>query len=809
MNRHHNATILAGLVTVAGLGAATRADVPLVRDGKPVAKIYFAPAPAGVPGSVDPSIANAVRELNYHLQKMSGTALETVETADAAAVKGPAIVLGDLAVKMGATPQKTVDSGEGFRIIAKGNTVLIGGQTERAALLGAYTLLGKLGCDWVMPGEIGEIIPQRVTVEVKNVDESQAPDFVMRRLWYRGYGNKDWPAQAGEGERFGQWLARQRAGSYSPPSNGVGGHMWDQFIGRHADEFTKDPTMYALRRGADGTVKRGGPQLESTHPRVIELMVQDIKDAFEKNKWPKDKAVGFPIGPADGLGYSISAETVAAGAGRIDPIVGELDRTDELVLLSNTVLEKLGPEYPNVSVGFYSYSTHADYPMRYKPHPHIAVIFAPINFSRFHSLTDTNSKSQAYYKDVVEQWGRLAKQQGNPLIYRGYNWNLAENMLPYSKIRIWGEELPFYKKMGFLGHNVEATKAWSVNGPSDYVFMKMAWDSTQNWKAVLHEYCVKSFGAGAPSMERYLLRLTQTQHGAGQEAGSYSAFPLIYDNAFVAAAEKDIAEAAALAQDPAQDIRIGHFEGNVAALKLYLAYFKATTDFDFPAAKAGYDAMLALWQKTHAANSDLVANETPQYLKRFIATFVDGSLKYTTGDYKMIGRIPDELPTLLDPNTVGHRMQFFSPTLQETNLIKTKTFSSTWDAQGLVGLRSGAVWYRHHFKLTPAEKGKPIGLFLGGFEDEARVWINGRLIGTSGQQFSAPAAFDLTEGVNYTGDNVLAIEVVRNSFANEIGLGGLLRPSFLFTGPRLEKAAPATLQLRRILPGGEMGEIEK
>jgi hypothetical protein len=111
--------------------------------------------------------------------------------------------------------------------------------------------------------------------------------------------------------------------------------------------------------------------------------------------------------------------------------------------------------------------------------------------------------------------------------------------------------------------------------------------------------------------------------------------------------------------------------------------------------------------------------------------------------------------------------------------------------------------------LPAAQKGKPISLFLGGFEDEARVWINGKVVGTSGQRFSQPVAFDLTDGINYDGENVVAIQFIRNSAANEIGLGGLMRPCFFFTGPRLETRAPAPMELRRILPGGERGEVEK
>jgi hypothetical protein len=162
---------------------------------------------------------------------------------------------------------------------------------------------------------------------------------------------------------------------------------------------------------------------------------------------------------------------------------------------------------------------------------------------------------------------------------------------------------------------------------------------------------------------------------------------------------------------------------------------------------------------------------------------------------------------MFDPNIVGHRMRYHRPEINDTQFITTRTISTTWDAQGLAGVRSGAVWYRHHFQLPREAKRQPIGLFIGGVEDEARVWINGNLIG-SGRGFSRPFVFDLTDGIDYDGDNLLAIQVIRNSKANEIGLGGLLRPSFIFTGPRLESKAPKPLELRRVLPGGELGEVE-
>jgi hypothetical protein len=804
------------LLLVCTTSAATRAQVPLIEDGKPVAKLYTA-GPlfetakklAGKGKKVDDVSArlrsDAVRELNDHLEKMSGARLEIVVTDDPGAVRPPALVLGELAAKLGAAPKSTA-SRESFRLLTKDSLVLVAGESEMGTLHGVYELLNRLGCDWVMPGPVGEVIPRRKTVKPGPFDETQTPDFVVRSLWYRGGSRMNTPEDYA---RFAEWMRRHRASDPANHPPAPGGHVWDAFIAKHKAEFAKDPTMLALRRMSDGTFKRSGPQLESTHPRVVDLFMQNIRDAFAKNKWPNDKVVGFGIGPADGLGYSESAESRLASSGRIDPIMGAPDTTDLVVLLGNEILKRIEKEYPNVTLGFYSYSTHADYPARYKPHPKLCIIFADINFSRFHGFDDSNSKTRAYYKGVVEQWGKLSRDQGNPLFFRGYNWNLAENMVPFTRLKMWGADLPFYKKAGVVGCNVEATKSWSVNGPHDYLYMKLLWNTSQDWQKVLHAYCDKAFGEGSPAMERYYRRLVDIQHGCGQEAGSYHAIHLIFDDAFIAQSEKDLQAARTASQLPQEKTRIDYAAHALEALKLYLGYHRQTMAFDFAGSKKSYDAMLAHWEKGYAMGTEVVAKEVPQYLKRFLAGFVEEGLKYSTDPYQIVYRLPDELPTLLDPNEVGHRLRYQSPEFNDTQCIKTKTFSTTWDAQGLTGYRSGAVWYRVRFKLPSEAKGKPIGLFIGGVEDEARIWINGQVVGTSGQRFSNPAAFDLTEGIRHGQENLLAIQVIRNSAANEIGVGGILRPSFIFTGPQLATKAPRPLELRRILPGGELGEIER
>lgn len=804
-------TLLLVLTTTVLLGSASSADTPknllLFESGLPQATIYVEGSllneekvmdalrgrrPIAVPASKNgkrPYIPNdlarsaAVLELSYHLQKMSGAALPLKTLSDTQSISGPAIILGRLANKMGASPDFRSPSAEGFRIVVQDDRVLIGAESDHGLQHGVYEFLRRLGVDWVMPGEIGEIIPKRPTVAVAPMDIAQYPDFQFRRLWYRGFRPRSPEASA----RFGMWQQRHKGGGPRHIVESTAGHIWQKILKKHASEFEADPTMLALVRAPDGSLVRQGPQLETTHPRVIEIFVEQIRAEYEKNIasgfWTRETEAGFPIGPADGLGYSWSPEAIAAGAGRFDATLGEPDQTDQMILFANRILEAVQEDYPNAHVGYYSYSSHADYPLRYRPNPNVTQIFAPISFSRFHGVTDPVSKSRGYYRDVLENWAALSELQGNYLAFRGYNWNLADNMLPYSKIGIWGRDLPYYARNNVVGVNVEATKQWSVLAPSDYVFMRMAWDTSQDWKDLLRDFTQSAYGKGAEPMFRYWMDLTERQRTAGMEAGSYHAFPLIYDLDWVNAGQRHIADALSMADTADDRTRIGYAAYGLEFLGLYLEFNAALHGFDFAAAEQKYQEILHLWQSAHSENEDIVANEAPQYLDRFFGKYVEDTRRFSSAPYKIVARLPDGMKTAFDPYVQGERLGYHRPEIVDDQFLKTHTYSSTWDAQGLSGLRDGAVWYRWRFKPSADMQNTQVFLFLGGVEDTATVWLNGKKVGSAGPAFSKPMLFDLGKALNVRRENLLAIQITRTRKFNEIGVGGILYPSFLFAGP--------------------------
>ncbi len=788
-----------------GLGAA---GVELVRDGAALAKIYVDPADLQ-PDTVIPArdgrkLEAAIADFAWHVERMSGAKLEVVLTDDPDAVAEPALVVGTLAGRLGAEVPPSRWK-EGCRLLVRGGKALVHGETPQASTYGLYALLTAQGCDWVMPGKLGEIIPHCSTVAVPESDASVVPAFGLRRFWYRGGPDIVTPEQRAE---LDLWCMRQRFGIAEELEEYGIGHMWDQFIARHQDEFQKYPEMLALVQQPDGSMKRTGPQIETTNPRVLELLAEDVRRTFKERNWPKDKAVTLPIGPADGAGYSVSPESLAANSGRHDPMAGDDDVSDLVAKLANDLLERIGGEFPNLSLGYFIYSVHADFPARYTPHPKIYPIFAPITYSRLHATTDENSFSRSFYRTILERWAALGKAQGNRFIIYEYNWNLADNMLPFTRLRMVGEDIPLYHRLGFAGVTIEATKAWALNGAHDYVLAKLLWNPSLDWKSLLHDYCTKAFGRGAPALERYYLRLVETQHGAGQEAGSYYSAPLIFDESYVAAARRDMA--GALAQNLGADerVRVEAVSYTVETLAQYLAWHQALCRFDFSAAEMAYNEMLEGWKREHGVNPQLVAGEVPGYLAALMEASTTEGKKYSSAPYRIACRISDELPTCLDPTSNGVRMNLQGERINDAGWMRTRTFSSTWAAQGLGLYREGAVWYRFRFALPRECAGQPIGLFLGGFEDEALVWINGKPAGGSGIRFANPAVFDLTDGVRPEGENLLAIQVLRNSYLNENFLGGLLRPSFVFAGPRITPETPGA-PVYRVLPGGERDLIKK
>ena len=402
--------------------------------------------------------------------------------------------------------------------------------------------------------------------------------------------------------------------------------------------------------------------------------------------------------------------------------------------------------------------------------------------------------------DVLEKWGALSRRQGNPLQFRGYNWNLADDILPMTKIKIWGEDIPFYHRMGVMGVYTECTKSWSVNGPGDYMEARLLWNVERPWREEFAAYCRKAFAEAAPFMEQYYLNLAERQSEGGIEAGSYWPFPLIFDNVFLTTQQKLLDKAAAVVRsraDVAERVRIASIP--METMKRFLTLRNAYMAFDFTKALAEFNGLQEYLRREIEKNGLAVCRTgAERYLDRFYREFLEKGKDCSTNGNRIEFQVPDVLPVMIDPFENGESFGFFRSDLKDQDFVRLKTISTTWDAQGLDGLRRGSVWYRIHFTLPKTAKNRETGFFLGGGDGQFHVWLNGRKLGVANGSLK-PFIFSLNSSIKKEGENVLVIKVSRRSHA-ELGIGGLVYPSFIFSADKVNESENLMKEVD-ILPG--------
>ena len=723
----------------------------------------------------------ALDDLVVYMKKMSGATLEIKVVSNISECKTPAIIIGKLANELGAMPQNDSILHEAYRIIVKKDCLLIGANGASGAAYGIYEVLEKLGCDWVMPGDEGEEYPSKQTLTLPVMDISALPSFSMRSPWYSGGAGVILENEAVD---FNRWKIRKKLqfAGFEHPLWLQGGHMWDALIAKNKDVYEKNPELLALVKMPDGTYTRKGPQIETTNPKNVEIAAQYIRDYFKRNNWSKDKAIRISVGPADGTWFSESRESIIAGGGRIDPISGEIDASDLVLKFANDIAELLGNEYPNLRLGYYIYSIHADYPKLYKPlKGKLSLQVADISYSRLHSMHDPASKSRRYFSGIMDAWAKIARETDTEMSFYVYNWNLADNFLPSCKLKMVGDDLAWYAKNNFIGHRSEWVKAWSVSGAQDYLMAEMSWNANLDWKQILKKYCVNSYGVEAsPYIIDYYLDLVERQNQAGQEAGSYYAFNLFWDDNSIMAAEQKFNRALSVdGLTERQRKRIEYAKFPLDMLKRYFAFRKSYYNLDFISAEAQYNDMIDSLNKQVKVNPFTACRVAPKYLQIFLKKFVESGKQYSTGENQVIHAIPDRLITMLDSTNAGKSMGYYVPDISDKHCFTTATYTSTADAQGLSGFRGGSIWYRHHFNIPENFNEKKIGLFIGGADSIVHVWLNGEYIG-KGEGFSMPFIFDITPNMNFGNkDNLLAIQV-QHPITSELGTAGLIYPSFIF-----------------------------
>ena len=743
-------TFLAALaVTVAAGPLAAGAEVVLVRDGKAVASLVVqgAPAEKAAPRGRRKSRrsglddAFAARTLVEWVRKITDAELPVVAAAPA---DGPAVYVGAAAVAAG-LKLDGIDSptNEGLKVVCDGRRVLLAGQCPAATVRAACRFLEKLGCRYFMDHPLGEVYPRSRTLGIGQIDIREQPKLLMRSIWGSKWGG------------MSLWKIWNGAGGLSFST----GHAWAQHV--PSKLFDDHPEYFALRGG-----QRRRSSWYCTSNRDLRRMFAEgvIAQIRKGNKHPS-------ISPPDGTGYCECAACRAQDDPKvIEPSSGRVCVSNRYLDFYDEVGRHVAKACPGSILSFYAYADYTQAPTLGRAvSPNLCAWIAPIRYSRHHRIGSPNSTSRTQLAGLIDGWAKSVKQIG----YRTYNYNLAECLVPFSKISIWAHDIPYLKRKGCLGINLETLANWEIYGPHIYLSIRLAYDPAADAGAIMDDYFLKFYGPRAGRLlKQYWMTIDRAFAELTCESGSFFSVHLVYTPERLAKLGALLKKASDAARgNPAYAARVAMTAEGLQNAVQYIQLRDAMNAGDFARAASVYRKLLP---RCEAEVVKGFGNHyTVNYLRRFVGVHVLAGEVATARPNRLLARLGDVWRLAQDPAGGGVEAGFARPDFDDSAWRAVRTYSDTLHAQHLPD-RKTVLWYRRTVDVP--KTGGRLALFFTEVDGDATVYVNGTEVGRS-ERKRKPFEVDVTAAVK-PGRNVVAVRV-DHSTITELFLGGILRPVLL------------------------------
>jgi len=175
--------------------ASSAEQIQLVENGSTDYRIMLGPG-------ASPVTAFAAQELQGHVIQISNAFLPMAGRNEPA--RGKLVLVGSsAAAKMGLDIADSHLGKDGFIIKTIGDKIVLAGGSPRGTLYSVYTFLEMLGCRWLAPGILGEVVPRYPSIVVESIDHLERPDIV-----YRGFTNL--VPVSYEGPLWIDWMAKNK-----------------------------------------------------------------------------------------------------------------------------------------------------------------------------------------------------------------------------------------------------------------------------------------------------------------------------------------------------------------------------------------------------------------------------------------------------------------------------------------------------------------------------------------------------------------------------------------------------------------------
>lgn len=415
---------------------AAEGQLQIVEDGKTPYRIVIGP-------NASPTEDFAAHELQGYIMQMSGVFLPM--DRGNAPVAGKRILVGRTAVaKLRLKADESYLGPDGFAITTIDDRILLVGGSPRGTLYSVYTFLEMLGCRWLAPGIIGEVIPQLSSISIAPIDHSERPDIA-----YRGFTN--YIPAIYESAQWIDWMAKNRMNYLMVPQPDYAD--FKQISGRELERR-------GMEVGASFALEDGQP----TADQILEFIASN----------PEVRIIEVQTGyPENGISSSQLIEMEEAI---------RQNHPDGIAFLAVR-----GVKTPPAS-------------------RNILLSFDPESRCYRHSLGDKqceiNSQVRSSFENQLELWGSAHVHE----YYMGtYSQNslpfpilhtIVSDLQYFSKL----------DKVEAVISQCEPGN-WGTYGLNYYVFARTAWKAGVDLGIIVDDYCEKYYGSASEPMKRYFARL--------------------------------------------------------------------------------------------------------------------------------------------------------------------------------------------------------------------------------------------------------------------------------------------------------------
>ncbi len=529
--RRMTRTAWAGVATLAMLLAvgAARADVTLVRRGKPVAAIAAQGCEA------------QAAVLRQYVKAISGAELAAVSNAAAGV---PVIVLEvvDDVPRLSDHPTAL----QGYRIRVADNRLTLSARTARGLTYAVYGLLeDHLGVRFFAPD--CEIVPKHTTLVLKPMDEVREPAFQARSLFTSD-----------------PWEIRNRGGGL-PADILIARHGFYDWV--HPSKYLEaHPEWYPLIDG-----KRQQHWLHGlcySNPELARQMASNIVERIRMRKLPAAEPI--PVGQGDGF--------IACGCDVCRAVAKEnQSEAGPVILLLNRILEAMAADYPSHQLITFAYAQTIRMPKVVKPHANLWINIVSSSaggegwgpFSGGDMIgTVRDNPANELYRQAAEQWPRVAP--GRVAIWH-WSTDFNDHSVEWPNLFTMADNLRFWREQGVAAVALQTTGGDGNWGwLKHWVWLKLLWNPDAETEPLVRDFLAGYYGAkAAPILWKYhqFIEKARSESGYGANAcDSRAANALaIFENLFptpklarMDALLEEAARAADRERDPAYVRRVTH-----------------------------------------------------------------------------------------------------------------------------------------------------------------------------------------------------------------------------------------------------------